>query len=58
MSIVVVVGVGVVVPPDADAGECAICYGEYLVGGATSVTPLCGHMFHRRCLEPSTAGRP
>jgi hypothetical protein len=30
MSIVVVVGVGVsvVVPPDADAGECAICYGS------------------------------
>ncbi|KAF8677846.1 hypothetical protein HU200_046438 [Digitaria exilis] len=43
------------VPPGADAGECAICYAEYLVGGATSVSLPCGHTFHRRCIDRWTS---
>ncbi|OEL27155.1 hypothetical protein BAE44_0011821 [Dichanthelium oligosanthes] len=43
------------VPAGADAGECAICYREYLIGGATSVRPPCGHTFHRRCLDRWTS---
>ncbi|AQK53538.1 Putative RING zinc finger domain superfamily protein [Zea mays] len=42
-------------PPGAVVGECAICYNEYLVGGATSVKLLCGHTFHRRCMDRWTA---
>ncbi|KAF8693756.1 hypothetical protein HU200_039178 [Digitaria exilis] len=43
------------VPPGADAGECAICYAEYLVGGATSASLPCGHTFHRRCIDRWTS---
>ncbi|CAO2039621.1 unnamed protein product [Urochloa humidicola] len=43
------------VPPGADAGECAICYGEYLVGGAATVGLACGHAFHRSCIDRWTA---
>jgi len=44
-------------PPGADVGECAICYKEYLVGGATSVKLPCSHThtFHRKCLDRWTA---
>ncbi|CAN6245095.1 unnamed protein product [Urochloa humidicola] len=43
------------VPPGADAGECAICYGEYLVSGAATVGLACGHAFHRSCIDRWTA---
>lgn len=43
------------VPPGAVVGECAICYKEYLVGGATSVKLPCGHTFHHKCLDRWTA---
>ncbi|GJM85508.1 hypothetical protein PR202_ga01965 [Eleusine coracana subsp. coracana] len=39
------------VPDGAEAGECSICYKEYVVGGATSVRLPCGHAYHRRCLD-------
>jgi hypothetical protein len=42
-------------PPGAVAGECAICYKEYLVDGPTSVKLACSHTFHRRCLDRWTA---
>ena len=45
------------VPDGAATGECAICYAEYVVGAATSVTPPCGHTFHRRCLDRWTSVR-
>ena len=43
--------------PGAVVGECAICYKEYLVGGATSVKLPCSHThtFHRKCLDRWTA---
>ncbi|RLM78060.1 putative RING zinc finger domain superfamily protein [Panicum miliaceum] len=50
-------GEGEEVPPGAVTGECAICYAEYVVGAATSVTPPCGHTFHRRCLDRWTSVR-
>jgi hypothetical protein len=42
-------------PPGAVVEECAICYKEYLVGGATSVKLACSHTFHRKCLDRWTA---
>ena len=50
-------GEGEEVPDGAATGECAICYAEYVVGAATSVTPPCGHTFHRRCLDRWTSVR-
>lgn len=35
----------------AEVGECAICYKEYVVGGATSLKLPCGHEYHRKCLN-------
>ncbi|CAL4968281.1 unnamed protein product [Urochloa decumbens] len=38
------------------AGECAVCYEEYLVGGVVAVGLLvCGHAFHRGCIDRWTA---
>jgi hypothetical protein len=43
-----------VVPDGADTGDCAICYSEYVVGGATSVKLPCGHVYHRKCIDKWT----
>jgi hypothetical protein len=47
-----------VVPDGADTGDCAICYSEYVVGGATSVKLPCGHVYHRKCVDKWTRPAP
>ncbi|CAN6245096.1 unnamed protein product [Urochloa humidicola] len=43
---------------ECEGGVCAICYEEYLVGGAASAAVrqlACGHEFHRECIDRWTA---
>ncbi|XP_042012447.1 RING-H2 finger protein ATL46-like [Salvia splendens] len=34
------------------AGGCAVCLGEYKESEEVRMMPECGHMFHRRCIDP------
>ncbi|XP_010229731.1 E3 ubiquitin-protein ligase Os04g0590900-like [Brachypodium distachyon] len=35
----------------ARAAECAVCLGELAAGGVARLLPLCGHTFHRECVD-------
>ncbi|KAJ3683674.1 hypothetical protein LUZ60_013901 [Juncus effusus] len=36
---------------EAGKKECAVCLADFLTGGTGRVLPVCGHAFHKECIE-------